>query len=159
MNETDIKVDEALAAMGVSFSVRYIGETVKWEAQTVDHYRVKIGAYETDFYQGLGHRKPIKGVNGPVKCPYPPHTMGAEAWNKQNVRPVAPTAAAVLYCLLSDMEAADQSFTDWANELGYDTDSRKALAIYEACCETGLALRKGFTHAQRADLRGLLQDY
>lgn len=159
MSDTDIKVDAALAAMGVTFAARYIGETVKWEDQAVDHYRVKLGAFETDFYQGLGHRKPIKGVNGPVKCPYPPHTMGAEAWNKQNVRPVAPTAAAVLYCLLSDMEVIDQSFTDWASDFGYDTDSRKALATYKACCATGLALRKVFTAAQRADLRGMLQEY
>lgn len=155
MNETDIKVDEALAAMGVSFSVRYIGETVKWEAQTVDHYRVKIGAYETDFHQGLGHRKARRPVPSYIKG----DRYAMNEWKRFHLWPVKPSAAAVLYCLLGDMEAIDQSFTDWANELGYDTDSRKALAIYEACCDTGRALRRVFTAAQRDELRELLQDY
>lgn len=159
MNETDTKVDEALAAMDVVFTARYIGEPVKWEGHTVDHYRVKLGAFETDYYMGLGNREPIKGVNGPVTCPYPPHTTGVTAWNKQNVRPVAPTAASVLACLLSDASATDQCFADWAADFGYDVDSRKALATYEACCDIGRELRKVFTSAQRADLRGMLQDY
>lgn len=155
MNDIDKLVDEALAVMGISFAARYIGETVKWEGQAVDHYRVKIGAFETDFYQGLGHRK--------ARAPMPSYIKGdryaMDEWKRFHLKPRAPTAAAVLYCLLSDMEAIDQSFTDWASDFGYDTDSRKALATYEACCDIGRELRKVFTHAQRADLRGLLQDY
>lgn len=157
MNETDIKVDEALAAMGVKFTARYIGETVKWEAQTVDHYRVKIGAYETDFHQGLGLRGPAPKPTDGGPAPRSGTLMHAQLEAQR--KPIPPTAAAVLYCLLSDMEAIDQSFTDWASDFGYDTDSRKALATYEACCDIGRELRKVFTPTQRADLRGLLQDY
>lgn len=149
MNETDIKVDEALAAMGVSFSVRYIGETV--------HYRVKIGAYETDFHQGLGLRGPAPKPTDGGPPPRPGTIMHAHLEAKR--KPAAPTAASVLYRLLRDASAADQCFADWASEYGYDTDSRKALAIYEACCEIGRALRRVFTAAQRDELRELLQDY
>jgi hypothetical protein len=32
-------------------------------------------------------------------------------------------------------------FEDWAQELGYDTDSRNAEAIYRACLDIGLKFR------------------
>lgn len=43
-----------------------------------------------------------------------------------------PDAETVLGSLLSDASSADQSFEDWAGDYGYDTDSRKAYATYEA---------------------------
>ena len=143
MSEADKQVDETLARWGVAFAACYCGERKQWENQTVDAFRVTFKPagkpeYGTDFYQGLGHRK--------------------AAPSRIKPKIIAPTAAGVLYCLLSDEDAIDQSFTDWASGLGYDTDSRKALAIYEACCDTGHEMRRLFTHAQRAELRELLQD-
>lgn len=46
-----------------------------------------------------------------------------------------PTPEEVLDCLASDASGIDNSrtFEDWANEYGYDTDSRKAEKIYTAC--------------------------
>lgn len=48
-----------------------------------------------------------------------------------------PSLSDVLECLASDAATVEnaQDFEDWANELGYDTDSRKAEASYEACLE------------------------
>lgn len=40
-----------------------------------------------------------------------------------------PSPAAVLYCLLSDAAAGSELFADFCAELGYDEDSRRALAI------------------------------
>lgn len=50
---------------------------------------------------------------------------------------MGPTAAGVLYCLLSDTASVDnaRSFEEWANDLGYDTDSRKAEALFRSCEE------------------------
>src|SRR5258708_3606941 len=44
-----------------------------------------------------------------------------------------PTAADVLECVLSDAASFINAagFDDWAEELGFDTDSRKAYAIWE----------------------------
>lgn len=47
-----------------------------------------------------------------------------------------PNAAAVLSCLISDSTAAGSRFEDWASDLGYDVDSRKAYATWEACCKS-----------------------
>lgn len=55
-----------------------------------------------------------------------------------------PEAAGVLYCLASDAGGVQNSrgFEDWAADLGYDADSRKAEAIYRACCDMALALQR-----------------
>ena len=47
-------------------------------------------------------------------------------------RKYRPTAADVIGCLLSDFTSLDCSdgFEDWASDLGYDTDSRKAERAY-----------------------------
>lgn len=44
-----------------------------------------------------------------------------------------PTIEEVLDCLLMDYSSWDSAndFEDWANEFGYDTDSRKAEKIYK----------------------------
>ena len=55
-----------------------------------------------------------------------------------------PTAASVIYCLISDalsVEAAD-SFEDWADSLGYDKDSRKAEKTYKACVKNQQKIRR-----------------
>lgn len=70
-----------------------------------------------------------------------------------------PTAAAVLHRLLADAEAVDMSFYDWAGNLGYNVDSIKDRATYDACCECGWAMRREFTRSQMDELRDLLQDY
>jgi hypothetical protein len=43
-----------------------------------------------------------------------------------------PTAEGVLECLISDSSGIDQPFDNWASDLGYDTDSRKAEKTYKA---------------------------
>ena len=74
-------------------------------------------------------------------------------------RPVTPTAASVLYSLLADASADGESFSDWCTNYGYDTDSRKALATYEACCMIRADVNKFFTTAERAELAAILEDY
>ena len=162
MSEIENNVSDAMQRFGITFATHYAGETVKFEGKTVDHYRVRFskqGAepYDTDFYQGLGNRgpapKPTDGGPAPRRG-----TLMYEQLEAQR-KPIAPNAASVLYCLLSDAEALDQSFSDWAGNFGYDTDSRKALATYETCCDAGREMRRLFTAAQRDELRDLLQDY
>lgn len=55
-----------------------------------------------------------------------------------------PTAANVLYCLISDTRSVENSngFEDWAVSLGYDPDSRKAEKIYNDCVGSSTKVRK-----------------
>ena len=57
-----------------------------------------------------------------------------------------PTKAAVdlpsvLGCLRSDSDALDYCFEEWADNLGSDSDSRKAHRTYEVCREQAFKLR------------------
>lgn len=55
-----------------------------------------------------------------------------------------PTAADVLGCLLSDASSykSARDLEDWASDLGYDTDSRKAEKTYRAVEKLTRKLRK-----------------
>lgn len=152
MNEQDKKAAEYLAAQGVTFSAVLLGET-KRDSWTCDEWRVsfvkraqsggKAGELKTAYYTGTGHRaKPAKRMS----------------WDNAP-RPVAPTAGSVLYSLLLDASGADENFFDWCSNYGYDTDSRKALATYEACCIIRKDVHKFFTEAERAELAAILEDY
>lgn len=52
-----------------------------------------------------------------------------------------PSAADILDCLSSDACGIEQSFEDWASDLGYDTDSRKAFDTYQTCQRQAKELR------------------
>ena len=156
MNEQDKKAAEYLAAQGVNFFARLLGET-KRDSWTCDEWRVSFkrvhldsrlpvrdkAPLETAYYTGTGHRaKPTKRMS----------------WDNAP-RPVAPTAGSVLYSLLLDASGADENFYDWCDNYGYDSDSRKALATYEACCIIRADVNKFFTAAERAELAAILEDY
>jgi hypothetical protein len=50
----------------------------------------------------------------------------------------------VLDCLANDASSIENSrrFEDWAEEFGYDTDSRRAERIYDACVKTANELKE-----------------
>lgn len=66
----------------------------------------------------------------------------------------------VMYCLLSDVsDIEDVDFEEWASNLGYDTDSRKAERTFEACKKQLLNLRLLFTNKELEQLHELYQDF
>src|SRR5260221_530649 len=94
-------------------------------------------------------------ANCPCQCSpsYTRGTLAYEKWERANLKPVAPVAADVLYSLLSDATADQQSFNDWCADLGCNADSIKALNTYSACCEISKNLRRIFTAAQIVVMR------
>lgn len=169
------EVDAKLKDFGITYNARYCGETVKWENQKVDHFRITLGTFETDYCMGLGNRKiPANYANaspetliraaGGFGChgQYHPKSDYDRRMLKQAkeklAKPTAPRAADVLYSLFSDASAADMSFLDWCSDYGMNSDSIKDLGVYNACCEIGIKMRGIFTHAQREALRELTQE-
>ena len=55
-----------------------------------------------------------------------------------------PQAHEVLYCLQANCIGVEngQTFEEWANEYGYDEDSRKAERTYNACVDTAKRLKE-----------------
>lgn len=163
MNNTapEMTTDETfaayLAAQGVKFSAICTGET-KRDGWTCDGWRVRLDRIgkelATDYFTGTGHRKPAKGA--PRK---PASKFEIRQWELRYLKPTTPTAASVLHSLLLDSQGAEQPFDYWAADYGYDTDSIKALNIYNACCEIRRQVNAFFTHAERETLRTMLEDY
>lgn len=106
-----------------------------------------------DFFTGIGLRaKPVF----PNKF-----TRNTIAWhNVENARkPSAPGPASVLSSILLDSDACNQSFAHWCSDFGYDEDSRKAYATYEACQKNADKLARVLDSKTRDALREALQDY
>ena len=53
-----------------------------------------------------------------------------------------PTAEGCLSCLLLDAQSGEYDFEEFCKELGYDTDSRKAEAIWRSCQKTRANLER-----------------
>lgn len=162
-------VDAFLNDAQITYSVRYVGETVREDNWHCDAWRVsfhlgtqangyrlpgfagKPAKIETDYYTGLGCRRETKKPG--IKTT---KTIG----NKWVIaEPVKPRAAGVLQSLLMDGDAVDYCFTDWCANYGYSDDSISALTVYKSCCDIAKQLRQIFTRAQIDELRELLSDY
>lgn len=124
---------------------------------------------ETDYMQGIGHlpgydhsRKDVdyrRYITHVVETgnALPPLRDPGKVSRSHHVD--TPTLADVLHCLLIDAEAIDTgSFEEWAENYGYDTDSRKAEGIYRACLEIGLNLCAILGDELISKLREALQD-
>ncbi len=159
----DIKtsVEQYIANCNVSVAPYLLGEVTrdKW---VCDHWKVTIKnkgnvSEVFDYYTGVGLRKPAKGAPPAPKCMK--RTIAYVDWEKLNLKPVNPHPADILYCLLSDAEAIDMSFSNWCDSFGYDEDSRKAFDTYTQCGNIGKQIRKVFSHKQVVELRQMLQNY
>lgn len=67
-------------------------------------------------------------------------TVQAFLFTQGSAHTKAPTGEDVLDCLKSDASAHGLTFEQWADETGYDRDSRKAEVTYRACLESARKL-------------------
>lgn len=120
----------------LSFQTAFENPNMDNANMEMDHFQVKLTRYKTDgkqlidreyntyFSMGIGHRKYTEVLE---------HPDARETVQKYFNN--GPTCADVLDCLASDcagIENAD-NFEQWAEDYGYDTDSRKAEKIYNIC--------------------------
>lgn len=74
-------------------------------------------------------------------------------------KPIKPDSMEVIYSLLLDSEVLEYgSFEEWAREFGYDEDSRKHEAVYNACMKIALQFNR-LGASVIAELREVFQDY
>ncbi|KWH50715.1 hypothetical protein [Burkholderia cepacia] len=70
----------------------------------------------------------------------------------------SPKLADVFGCLLSDADSTEETFEDWCDSLGYDSDSRKAERTYHACRATAAKVAELFSKSELDDLREVFAD-
>ena len=71
------------------------------------------------------------------------HSMSFDYWQGVAIK-TQPDRKAVLECVLTDAQAAGDSFEDFCNNFGYDLDSRTHYATFLACQRTLRAVTRVF---------------
>lgn len=155
-NALNILCDASVTMKSVYLGLRdkVFNDTQPMDAWIVTfHNETSKRSESFDYFTGLGLRaKPTLGNK---------YTRNTLAWHAvENARkPVKPEPASVLHSILLDSEACSQSFAHWCMDYGYDEDSRKAYATYEACQKNADKLARVLDHKTRDALRDALQDY
>lgn len=144
----------------INWGVHYTGKQTRdeWEC---DGWRFAIKDQSFEYFTGMGHRVDSEASKR-ARIALKNVSRRSIAWVngvENAMLPAIPPIAGVLHSLLLDSGASGQSFADWCDDFGYDSDSRKALSTYEACQRGGDKLRKVFTAVQIETLRDMLQDY
>ncbi len=187
INEQDIAVGEYLKDIYIDYHAVFIraSQDKEWKC---DKWNIIIGGESFEYRTGIGHRiEPtgqFKGVGPKDKKQLTKlrEVLGLarsdkvafmSGKNTDNPMPgrrlvvadirdtyaVMPTQASVLYCLLSDIDCADGTFSDFCDNLGYNEDSIKDRDLYFACQKTHKQMYRVFTNDQLGKLRELLEDY
>lgn len=183
--ERDARIDALLSELGLTMTAVFVpfSQAEKWETEkgkppqeTITHrcdiFRDRNASpanriWSGEFHQGIGclpawmhtGRRTLdmnEAIKQAIETGKYPAARGM--WSSKKVAP--PALRDVMHSILMDASAIDEgSFEEWAPNLGYDPDSRKAEAIYRACLETALKLRAALGDANLARLREAFQDY
>jgi len=117
-------------------------------------------SFATEYSMGSAHRH-YRGGQKFESHPYGTRmSVDALVRYKQSI-PDSPSIDDVLYCFVSDAQcvAYGQEFADFADELGYDEDSRKAEKAFNACRDEYFALVRMCGQDGFEELCELFQDF
>lgn len=136
---------------GIEIKATYTGlegDMFAWKIELSRAGKVFAGKYSA----GFAHCKPVKSVfqKGPrekvtqkIARAFKPHCTLTLSDLEGEVTPTPPTLLSYLYCIQSDASSGEHLlFEDFADEFGYDVDSRKAEKIWRACQQTRGELQK-----------------
>jgi hypothetical protein len=186
--ERNAAIDEYLSTLRLHYVAQFVPFSLSRNAKSAPklselslNWRVTIGKLSpldgqvqrdplvTDYQEGIAHiPEYMHGMRPTIhhvdcvrhSCEKGTRYVDSSSGVIQGRKLDAPALRDILYYLIQDASAIDCStFEDWANDLGMDTDSRKAEAAYRACIETGLKLRQIIGDAALTKLRELFQDY
>lgn len=161
LSELELAVETFVAVVcAAPYTVTHTGAQ-KRDGWRCDGWKFTLKGESFEYFTGMGLRVDTTGSKlARIALKNANHNSIAWANEVENkMQAVKPPIAGLLYSIILDSSAAEQSFSSWCAEFGYDSDSRKALATYEACQENADKLSRVFTHAQVAHIKELLTDY
>jgi hypothetical protein len=129
-----------------------------WQ-ETAHHWLITIGGQKFDYHTGIGHRR--MGTSHfddyrILKSRAIVSDTDLQRWLSCTIAE-KPALDDVLHALVMDASACEESFDEWCQNFGYDTDSRKALDTYLQCQSNATKLRKAGVNIERE--RERLADY
>jgi len=116
--------------------------------------------FQTEYTHGCHFRHHRSGQPIRLFAPGDRVTVDGIAKNKQTI-PDEPILADVMHSLVCDAQcvADGQTFEDFADDMGYDTDSREAERIYNGCRDEYFALIRLCGSIDLDVLSRMFQDY
>lgn len=129
MSETEKTFEAYFAQFNIPFSAWHIGYNTNKDMPNMYEWKVSIGDFTTSYFMGAAY----KGRK--------------------------PTLTEVMYALLGDADLGSEDFNSFCDNLGYNNDSRKAYASWQACQETAERINATFTTEQLEKMREILQYY
>lgn len=140
-------------------TIRFISRVPGNDWETGKHDVAPSGRRPITVLKGATYYLDMLNKRGDVILSNKRYQVGSGLTHDKAGREVAPDALSIVHSFWMDASGADETFDDWCLNLGYDTDSRKALETYLACQSTSVALRQGFTPAEREMLEALFEEF
>jgi len=145
--------------------------SLNWRACVTLRGRPIAGLESVDYMQGCGHAPAHKGKAWQdnrflkaravaLECEtgrIAKRELGGHREPCASRNPIPqPSTVDLLSSLAMDSSAIDHAtYESWADDFGYDVDSRKGESIYRACLSIALALRAALGESTMADIRDL----
>lgn len=158
---------DILNTLGITIDATYLPHKTPAGESPQLRWRVSVRRngrefYSTEYSAGCAHSPEYKRSGGRVTAAVVQECdtgwrADRPGWYGTPVPP--PDAADVVHCLLMDASGTDETFEEWAGNLGYDPDSRKAEGIFKACRDVAAALRRTFTHEELESLEAAFAGY
>jgi hypothetical protein len=180
IDQTRAAIDALLARLNIKYSATFVPQSVSRNAAeprpclnwVITLQGPKGPPMLVQYMQGIGH------------VPDYPSTFGRETYEQREKRlayeraaetgrspkywrnfgivltaplPV-PHASEIIYSLLMD-DPRNQTFDEWCQEYGMDTDSRKAEESYRQCCRQTQDAQRIFGNEVLNEARLILEDY
>lgn len=177
------EIEQVIAGLGLTATYKFIPWSQsrnKAEKYPSLNYEVTLrhdnrDVLTTDYMMGSGHapaykcRRADKWLTEQAiksecetgrKCTHISEAANTAGYVVANKGPeIFPELIDVVYSLQMDADTIDYTFESWCNEFGYDTDSRKAEAIYNQCVQIAIKLRQAIGEDGLNKLRDAYQDY
>ena len=177
--DTKSELKDYIASLGIEYSAKFITQSQSRNATDknpslnwVVTIKKRNANLSTDYMQGIGHipknswyaRNPILRnkliMENEIKKITEKGRYSVEEGKYLDKALPAPELTEVLYSLIMDSDVLNySSFEDWAENTGYDRDSRKAEKIYNDCIGIALKLRSIIGNEAIEKLQVLFQDY
>lgn len=157
-------VQTILDNAGILYAITYHGEKQnalsgnstmeEWGITLFKSNSSKHKGQSFEYFTGFEYRETVRGFKA---VHMQNKTSVSGPWRATKSK--TPHIAGFLYSALLDMQASEESFNNWCDNFGYDSDSIKAFNTYQACNEVADKLKAVIPHACIAQLREALQDY
>ncbi|MAX51523.1 MAG: hypothetical protein CMH22_06045 [Methylophaga sp.] len=169
-----MKTTSEILKQEFDFKANHLGLRLDDNLWQHDKWIVTINGQDFEYSTGIGHRQPAKvkwqrGMENyrGFKDEATYYLNGRFKQDKESLEVVNSKLEAmtqvkplnidnVLYSLVMDAQAGQEMFEDFCDNFGYDSDSRKAFDIYQACQKNAVKVRQ-FLNIEEAS--EAFQDY